>query len=49
MKVEWGTTENNREAKYYRLTSAGQKALAAEIDEWTRFTAAVGLVIVAEA
>ena len=32
-----------------RLTAAGQKALAAEIDEWTRFTTAVGLVIVAEA
>ena len=49
IKGEWGTTENNREAKYYRLTAAGQKALAAEIDEWMRFTAAVGLVIVAEA
>ena len=49
IKGEWGTTENNREAKYYRLTAAGQKALAAEIEEWTRFSAAVGLVILAEA
>jgi transcriptional regulator len=49
IKGDWSTTENNREAKYYRLTAAGQKALAREIDDWNRFTAAVGLVIVAEA
>ena len=48
IKGDWQTTENNREAKYYRLTAAGQKALASEIDDWNRFTAAVGLVIVAE-
>ena len=49
VKSEWSTTENNREAKYYRLTAAGQKELRKEIDEWTRFATAVGLVIVAEA
>jgi transcriptional regulator len=49
IKGEWGTTENNREAKYYRLTAAGQKALATEIEDWNRFAAAVGLVILAEA
>lgn len=48
IKGEWATTENNREAKYYRLTTAGKKALAAEIDEWTRFASAVSLVILAE-
>jgi PadR family transcriptional regulator, regulatory protein PadR len=48
VRGEWGTTENNREAKYYRLTPAGQKALAAEVDEWNRFVSAVGLVLVAE-
>ena len=49
IKGEWGTTENNREAKYYRLTPAGQKALSIEVDDWNRFVAAVGLVLVAEA
>jgi transcriptional regulator len=49
IKGEWSTTENNREAKYYRLTAAGQKALAREIEDWNSFTRAVGLVIVAEA
>jgi PadR family transcriptional regulator PadR len=48
IKGEWGTTENNREAKYYRLTPAGQKALSTEVDDWNRFVAAVGLVLVAE-
>jgi transcriptional regulator len=49
IRGEWKTTENNREAKYYRLTAAGQKALAVEVDEWNRFVAAVGFVLVAEA
>jgi PadR family transcriptional regulator, regulatory protein PadR len=49
IRGEWSTTENNREAKYYRLTASGQKALAAEIEDWNRFIAAVGLVILAEA
>lgn len=49
VKGEWSTTENNREAKYYRLTAAGQRELKKEIDEWTRFATAVGLVILAEA
>jgi len=47
VKSEWSTTENNREAKYYRLTAAGQKALAAEADDWRRYTAAVNLVLAA--
>jgi DNA-binding PadR family transcriptional regulator len=49
VKGEWGTTENNREAKYYKLTAAGQKALAVELEDWHRFISAVGLVLVAEA
>jgi transcriptional regulator len=49
VKGEWGTTENNREAKYYKLTAAGQKALAVELEDWNRFISAVGLVLVAEA
>src|SRR5829696_5286071 len=42
---EWGTSENNRRAKYYRLTALGRKQLALETESWTRFTEAVGLVL----
>ena len=45
---EWSTTENNREAKYYRLTSAGRRALSAETTDWRRFADAVDLVLQAE-
>ena len=48
VKGEWKTTENNREAKYYRLSAAGQKALATEMTDWRRFVDAVDLVLVAE-
>jgi PadR family transcriptional regulator, regulatory protein PadR len=48
VRSEGGTTENNREAKYYRLSAAGQRALAAELDDWRRFVTAVDLVLVAE-
>lgn len=45
IEAEWGLSENNRQAKFYRLTKAGRKQLAAETDYWQRFTAAVGLVL----
>jgi transcriptional regulator len=48
VKSEWGTTENNREAKYYKLSAAGRRALADELTEWRRFVSAVDLVIIAE-
>jgi PadR family transcriptional regulator PadR len=48
VKSEWRTTENNREAKYYRLSAAGQRALATEMNDWRRFVSAVDLVLVAE-
>ena len=35
---EWGVSENNRRAKFYRITKAGQKQLAAELDQWTQTT-----------
>lgn len=31
---EWGISENNRRARFYRITKAGQKQLAAEVDQW---------------
>lgn len=34
--TEWSTSENNRRAKYYRLSKAGQKQLATELDRWSR-------------
>ena len=48
VKSEWGTTENNREAKYYQLSAAGRRALADELSDWRRFVSAVDLVLVAE-
>jgi transcriptional regulator len=42
---EWGVSENNRRAKYYRLTPAGRKQLAAEEQKWERLTAAVAQVL----
>ena len=46
--TEWGTTENNRRAKYYLLTAAGRRALGQEQASWERFVAAVGFVLAAE-
>jgi transcriptional regulator len=48
VKSEWRTTENNREAKYYRLSAAGQRALQSETSAWRRYAGAVDLVLVAE-
>lgn len=41
VKSEWGVTENNQRAKYYRLTAAGKKQLNAEHDRWKRLSAAI--------
>jgi len=38
---EWGVTETNREAKFYRLTASGRKQLREEIERWHRHTSAV--------
>jgi transcriptional regulator len=42
---DWGETANGRRARYYRLTAAGRKALAGEVERWRRFAAAVELVL----
>ena len=44
---EWGLSETNRRAKYYRLTPAGRKQLAGETQEWNRMAAAIARVIAA--
>jgi len=41
----WGTSLNNRRAKYYRLTQAGRKQLFAETSKWERLTAAIARVM----
>jgi PadR family transcriptional regulator PadR len=43
--AKWGTSENNRRAKYYRLTAAGRKRLATETTKWERLAAAIGRVL----
>lgn len=45
LQAEWGTSENNRRAKYYELTAAGRKALAAEAETWRRLSGAVARVM----
>ncbi len=47
--TEWRTTENNRRAKYYRITADGRRALGRELGSWQRFVAAMQLVIDATA
>ncbi|HET7585191.1 MAG TPA: PadR family transcriptional regulator [Gemmatimonadaceae bacterium] len=41
----WGTSENNRRAKFYRLTATGRKQLASELATWRRFSTAVEMVL----
>lgn len=45
IKSEWGNSENNRRAKFYRLTAAGRKRLEKEMAEWDRLSAAIALVL----
>jgi PadR family transcriptional regulator, regulatory protein PadR len=45
LSAEWGASENNRLAKFYKLTAAGRKHLEAESKRWTRLSAAVAFVL----
>ena len=42
---EWGASENNRRAKYYRLTAAGRKQLAEETEHWARMSSAIARIL----
>jgi PadR family transcriptional regulator PadR len=42
---EWGISDNNRKAKFYRLTSAGRKQLLRERSDWERLSTAINLVL----
>ncbi len=45
IKSEWGTSDNNRRAKYYSLTATGRKQLEKEEENWARLTRAVAKVL----
>lgn len=49
LSSEWGTSENNRRAKFYRLTPAGRRRLREAIGEWDRLAAAMAAAIGATA
>ena len=45
VEAEWGASENNRRAKYYKLTRAGRKQLAVETSNWERLSEAIAKVL----
>lgn len=45
VKAEWGTSDNNRKARYYTLTAAGKKRLAVEVDQFDRMILAIHKVL----
>src|SRR5215831_4250823 len=47
LEAEWGVSENNRRAKYYRLTPEGRRRLREEMKTWTHYAEAVGKVLAA--
>lgn len=48
LKATWGTSDNNRRAKFYELTATGRKRLREETDGWHRLAAAIGTALAAE-
>lgn len=49
LSAEWGLSDNNRKAKYYALTAAGRRQLAANVERWRRYARAVVRVLEAPA
>jgi PadR family transcriptional regulator PadR len=47
LAAEWGLSDNNRRAKFYKLTAAGRKQLTAEAEYWSRMSTAIGRVLTA--
>jgi transcriptional regulator len=45
ISAEWGMSDTNRKARYYKLTAAGRKQLLAETEHWSRITGAINLVM----
>jgi len=48
LDTEWGTSDNNRRAKFYELTAAGRKRLRAETDRWSRIALAINTALRAQ-
>jgi len=48
ISAKWGTSTNNRKARFYTLTSAGRKQLAKETSKWNRLSAAIGRILESE-
>jgi PadR family transcriptional regulator, regulatory protein PadR len=42
---DWGTTDNNRRARYYRITASGRRVLGDEVENWRRFAAGLEAVL----
>jgi len=49
IKSSWGTSDNNRRAKFYEITRAGEQHLATELRQWTRMTSLVNRLLAEEA
>src|ERR1700693_5767583 len=45
IKAEWGTSENNRKARFYSISKAGQKQLIAETENWKRVSGTIGRLL----
>jgi PadR family transcriptional regulator PadR len=45
IEAEWGSSENNRRARFYKLTKAGKKQLTEETSQWRKMAAAIGRVL----
>jgi PadR family transcriptional regulator PadR len=45
LEAEWGISENNRRARFYRLTRAGRKTLAADAQRWSRLSIAIARIM----
>jgi transcriptional regulator len=48
IKAEWGTSDNNRKAKFYSITKTGRKQLQAESENWERISGVIGRVLRAD-
>ena len=48
IRADWGLSENNRKARFYRLTATGRKQLERELENWERLSAAIGMVLTPE-
>jgi transcriptional regulator len=45
IQAEWGSSDNNRKARFYELTKAGRKQLAGQTQQWRRLTAAIARIL----